>query len=94
MPINTPWQPDLEGTSDGRIRLTILGGYLGSGKTTWLRHQLHHGAFLGAHVIVNEAAQTPVDDALLGGSSRLSVLAGGCACCTGKPELIALLRTI
>lgn len=94
MPINTPWRADLEGSSDGRIRLTILGGYLGSGKTTWLRHQLYHGAFRGAHVIVNEAAETPVDDALLGGSSRLSVLAGGCACCTGKPELIALLRTI
>jgi G3E family GTPase len=76
------------------MRLTVLGGFLGSGKTTWLRHQLHAGIFNGAYVIVNEAAETPVDDALLQGSSMLSVLAGGCACCAGKADLIALLRKI
>lgn len=80
--------------AEGRIRLTVLGGYLGSGKTTWLRHQLHEGAFAGAHVIVNEAAETPVDDALLGRAGKLSVLAGGCVCCTAKQELIDLLRRI
>jgi G3E family GTPase len=76
------------------MRLTVLGGFLGSGKTTWLRHQLHVGVFKGAYVIVNEAAETPVDDALLQGSSKLSVLAGGCACCVGKADLISRLRKI
>ena len=76
------------------MRLTVLGGYLGSGKTTWLRHQLHAGRFKDAFVIINEAAETPVDDALLQGSSKLAVLAGGCVCCTAKAELIALLRCI
>lgn len=80
--------------TETRIRLTLLGGFLGSGKTTWLRHQLHEGVFAGAYVIVNEAAETPVDDALLQGSSKLSVLAGGCACCDGKQDLISLLRKI
>jgi G3E family GTPase len=80
--------------ADGRMRLTILGGFLGSGKTTWLRHALHEGAFRGALVIVNEAAETPVDDALLSGASRLKVLAGGCACCVGRDALIALLRAV
>jgi G3E family GTPase len=76
------------------MRLTVLGGFLGSGKTTWLRHQLHAGRFRNAYIVVNEAAEMPVDDALLGGAARLSVLAGGCACCEGKAELIAHLRTI
>ena len=80
--------------TEGRIRLTIIGGYLGSGKTTWLRHQLHEGRFKDAYVIVNEAAETPVDDALLGQSSRLTVLAGGCVCCTAKADLIQLLRKL
>lgn len=80
--------------AEGRIRLTVLGGYLGSGKTTWLRHQLHEGRFKGAHVIVNEAAETPVDDALLGQSSKLTVLSGGCVCCTAKDDLIGLLRKL
>lgn len=85
---------DVEARSDGRMRLTILGGYLGSGKTTWLRHQLHEGVFKDAFVIVNEAAETPVDDALLQNSSKLAVLAGGCACCTGKAELLTCLRQL
>ena len=77
--------------SDGRIRLTLLGGFLGSGKTTWLRHQLHVGAWRGAAVLVNEAAETPVDDALLPGAR---VLAGGCACCSGRAALVTELRRL
>jgi G3E family GTPase len=80
--------------ADNRMRLTLLGGFLGSGKTTWLRHQLHHGALADAFVIVNEAAETSVDDALLGRSAELAVLAGGCACCEARDGLIALLRSI
>jgi len=79
---------------DGRIRMTVLGGYLGSGKTTWLRHQLHRGQFKGAFVIVNEAAETPVDDAILGDTQKLAVLAGGCVCCQARSELVSLLRAI
>ncbi|MSQ67617.1 MAG: GTP-binding protein [Gammaproteobacteria bacterium] len=79
---------------EGRARLTVLGGFLGSGKTTWLRHQLHTGRFAESCVIVNEAAETPVDDALLGQASQLRVLAGGCACCAGRTALVALLREL
>ena len=64
--------------ADTRIRLTIVGGYLGSGKTTWLRHQLHEGNFTRSHIIINEAAEIPIDNTLLSGASGLSVLAGGC----------------
>jgi G3E family GTPase len=79
---------------EGRMRLTILGGFLGSGKSTWLRHHLHHGLLQDALVVVNEAAVAPVDDALLGGSTRLRVLSGGCACCETRPAFVALLRDI
>jgi len=76
------------------MRLTILGGFLGSGKSTWLRHHLHHGFLQDTLVVVNEAAIAPVDDALLIGSTRLRVLAGGCACCETRPALVTLLRDI
>jgi G3E family GTPase len=85
---------EVQQDSETRIRMIVLGGYLGSGKTTWLRHQLHNGGFKDAHVIVNEAAEIPVDDALLQKASCLSVLAGGCACCAGKPQLLQLLRRL
>ena len=79
---------------EGRMRLTILGGFLGAGKSTWLRHHLHHGELRDAIVVVNEAADAPVDGALLAGSMRLRVLAGGCACCEKRSGLVALLREI
>ena len=82
-------------TKDNRMRMTILGGYLGSGKTTWLRHQLFAGEFGSAHILVNEAAQTPVDDTLLTAQAAgVTMLAGGCACCTGKQDLVVALRAI
>lgn len=80
--------------TEGRLRMTLLGGFLGSGKTTWLRHQLHEGRFQNAYIVVNEAAEMPVDDALLGKARRLIVLSGGCACCEGKQALLQALRSI
>ena len=79
-------------TTGSRMRLTVLGGYLGSGKTTWLRHQLHVGRFGPVHVVVNEAAETSVDDILLATASGLTLLAGGCCCCVGRQDLITALR--
>lgn len=80
--------------SEGRLRLTILGGFLGSGKTTWLRHQLHAGAYTRVHVVVNEAADAPVDDALLARADQMTLLAGACVCCEGQDALLASLLDI
>ena len=80
---------------EGRLRLTVLGGYLGSGKTTWLRHQLHVGRFGPlVRVVVNEAAAMPVDDVLLAAAGGVSLLAGGCCCCEGRAALVAELRRL
>ena len=75
-----------------RIRLKILSGFLGSGKTTWLRHQLHDGALRGRAVIVNEAAAAAVDDALLTDLAEVTVIPGGCICCARQAEFLRVLR--
>lgn len=80
--------------TEGRLRLTILGGFLGSGKTTWLRHQLHEQAFGRVHVIVNEAAEAPVDDALLSAADQMTLLAGACVCCDARDDLQACFLSI
>jgi G3E family GTPase len=75
-----------------RIRLLVLSGFLGSGKTTWLRHQLHSGR-LGNHaIIVNEAAAAPVDDALLADLAPVTVIPGGCICCSKRETFLRVLR--
>jgi G3E family GTPase len=80
--------------SSSKAFLTVLGGFLGAGKTTWLRHHLHSGVFRDAIVVVNEAASASVDHVLLGSANRIHVLAGGCACCEGREELLGLLREL
>jgi G3E family GTPase len=72
----------------------VLGGFLGAGKTSWLRHQLRLGTLQGAAVVLNEAADAPVDQVLLADAGSLHVLAGGCACCSGRAALLALLRRL
>ncbi|QEC50619.1 GTP-binding protein [Baekduia soli] len=74
------------------MRLTLLGGFLGSGKTTWLRHRLRgHDDTL---VVVNEFAGCAVDDVLLAAVAPTTVIAGGCCCCTHRDELVAVLRDL
>lgn len=81
-------------SEENRLRLTILGGFLGAGKSTWLRHQLFVKTYDQPHVIVNEVASHAVDDTLLAGARCLDVLAGGCVCCDQKEQMIALLHRI
>jgi G3E family GTPase len=77
-----------------RFRLTVLSGFLGAGKTTWLRHHFRSGVFRDAILIVNEAANAAADHLLLGAPDGLHVLAGDCACCAGLPKLLRLLRNL
>jgi len=74
--------------------LTIIGGFLGAGKSTWLRHHLHEGRFGRVYLLVNEAAQTPVDHLLLSRADHLELLTGGCACCQGRAALTEALRRL
>lgn len=67
---------------DTRLPVTIVTGFLGSGKTTFLRRSLEEGRLSDALLIVNEAAPYGVDDKLLGGNaSGVALLTNGCICC-------------
>ncbi|MEI4472944.1 CobW family GTP-binding protein [Frigidibacter sp. MR17.24] len=81
------------GEGDGRLGLRILGGFLGAGKSTWLRHHLHDHPTPPV-VVLNEMGAVPVDGRLLHRAAALHVVAGGCACCTRREALIGTLRAI
>jgi G3E family GTPase len=82
----------MSGVPQNRIRLLVLSGFLGSGKTTWLRHQLHSGHLRDRTVIVNEAAAAPVDDALLADLAEVRTISGGCVCCSERSAFLRTLR--
>ncbi|WP_201586069.1 CobW family GTP-binding protein [Psychrobacter jeotgali] len=81
-------------SQDHRLDIVLLSGYLGSGKTTWLRHALFTQAFGHAQVFTQEAAQQPVDDLLLEQALSVTVLTGTAGTPKGKEELIAALLEV
>ncbi len=75
--------------------VTVLTGFLGSGKTTILNHVLRDPAFAQTAVIVNEFGAVAVDHALMRrASENIVVLPGGCVCCQVTGELVEALRDL
>jgi len=86
--------------SDVRIPVTLMSGFLGSGKTTALKHLLENKAGVRVGVIVNDVAEVNIDSKLINsspGSSSAGVGSGisaavelqnGCACCSLADELM------
>ena len=77
--------------------LHILTGFLGSGKTTFLRQWLDflHGRERYTGVIQNEFGEIGLDAALLRGETQVEALDEGCVCCSLADSLRpGLLRLI
>jgi cobalamin biosynthesis protein CobW len=67
-----------------RIPVVVVSGFLGSGKTTLVRHLLQAAQASGTRVAVisNEFGALGIDKALLGeGEEAYVELEGGCVCC-------------
>jgi G3E family GTPase len=77
---------------DGRIPLTIVTGFLGSGKTTLIRHLLTDSPFANAAIVVNELGAVGIDHLLLRKTEdRITLLRDGCACCARRDDLVEVL---
>src|SRR5256885_561476 len=78
-----------------RIPVTVVTGFLGSGKPTLMRELLSRPEGADTAVVVNEFGEVGIDDALLRASSDATVLLGnGCLCCTVRTDLQESLRTL
>jgi G3E family GTPase len=71
------------------IPLTIICGFLGSGKTTLINHLLAAGfGDKKVAVIVNDFGKVSLDDSLIDSSTEdMMVLRNGCVCCTLASDL-------
>lgn len=74
------------------VPATVVGGYLGSGKTTLINGWLQHGNLQGWALLVNDLGSINIDaERLRQGDGRLLELGGGCVCCTLRDGLGAAL---
>tara|TARA_A100001037_G_scaffold288659_1_gene299552 strand:+ start:752 stop:1882 length:1131 start_codon:yes stop_codon:yes gene_type:complete len=79
--------------ADELIPVSLLTGFLGSGKTTVLNHVLHDPGMDKAAVIVNEFGDVGLDHELMvAGSEDMVLLNSGCLCCTVRGDLVNTLR--
>ena len=84
-------------TATGRIPALIVSGFLGSGKTTLVRHLLADAQRKGVRVAVvsNEFGELGIDRELLGNPADSYVeLEGGCVCCRLSDELVETLQML
>ena len=74
------------------IPVSIVTGFLGSGKTTLIRRILRDPAFANTAVIVNEFGEIGLDHELIASSGEtLLALTTGCLCCAVRSDLVATL---
>ncbi len=83
------------------VPITLITGYLGSGKTTLINHILKNSKGHKMAVIVNDIGEVNIDADLIqaGGivnskDDNLVALSNGCICCTLKKDLINQLAEL
>ena len=83
------------------VPITLVTGYLGSGKTTLINHILKHAKNHKIAVIVNDIGEVNIDADLIaeggvvsGQDDSLVALSNGCICCTLKEDLVKQLADL
>lgn len=80
-----------------QIPITVLSGFLGSGKTTVLQRILENKEGLKIAVIVNDVASVNIDSKLVSEGSiadGMVQLQNGCACCSLSEELLGAVSEL
>jgi G3E family GTPase len=78
-----------------RIPVTLVTGFLGSGKTTLINRALRAAELAGTVVVVNEFGEVGLDHHLFTNSDdAVVVLENGCLCCTVKSDLVSTLNNL
>ena len=85
----------LPAATKSRIPVTLVTGFLGSGKTTLINAALRSKELAKTVVVVNEFGEVGLDHQLFASSSdSVVVLENGCLCCTVRSDLVGTLNSL
>lgn len=80
---------------NNKIPVTILTGYLGSGKTTFINYLLKKDHGYKFAIIENEFGEVGIDDGLvLQTEEEIVETMNGCICCTVRKDLIKTIKRL
>lgn len=81
--------------SRARLPVTVIGGYLGTGKTTLVNRLLRAADGQKLAVLVNDFGATPIDrDLIVSSNGDTLEISGGCVCCSYGSDLMDTLMTL
>lgn len=85
----------MTGASADPVPFTVVGGYLGAGKTTLVNHLLRAGAGRRLAVVVNDFGAIDIDAALVeAAEGDMLSLANGCVCCSLAAGFAVVLQQL
>ncbi|MGH7044915.1 MAG: CobW family GTP-binding protein [Stellaceae bacterium] len=85
----------MNSTEPSLIPVTLLTGFLGSGKTTVLNHVLKQPGMAATAVIVNEFGEIGIDHLLVEkATDDVVLLNSGCLCCTVRGDIVDTLLNL
>jgi G3E family GTPase len=85
----------------GKLKVIVLSGFLGAGKTTFIKNVLELADDLKISIILNDVSEFDMDIELVKSKSikfkktnDMIEMGGGCVCCTLKDEMIKEVKKI
>jgi G3E family GTPase len=79
----------------GKIPVTLITGFLGSGKTTLISKLVKHPHMNRVAVVINEIGEIGIDhDLVTMSSENITLLANGCICCSVRTDMQETLREL
>ena len=78
-----------------KIPVTVITGFLGSGKTTLISQLVRHPEMNRVAVVINEVGEIGIDHDLVASSTEnITLLSNGCICCSVRTDMQETLRDL